>query len=200
MDNTGLYNGTEFNDLFLNTDGTYRYFMGFDYSKGSITYNAQYYVNVSLKYDLLEDNLLARSDDNLSIFNIKLIPEFVESFSIYNLNFVRLNDTNLGLNGNGYFEVSYLGKNLELYIKHVKRKKDRTNRGAIEYKFSEDNFYLLKQAGKYSVIRSVKDIRKVLPEKEDQIREFYKTYRLLYNADRGVFMTRLVTHLDGLAQ
>lgn len=200
IDNTGLYNGTEFTDLFLNTDGSYRYFKGFDYSKGSVNYNGQYYVNVSLKYDLLEDNLLARSDDNLSIFNIRLIPEFVDSFSIYNLNFVRLTDTNLGLSGNGYFEAAYLGKDLELYIKHVKRKKDRAKKGAVEYKFLDDNFYLLKNSGKYTVISSVKDIRKALPDKEDQIREFYKTYRLLYKSDRAMFMTRLVKHLGSLAE
>ena len=28
LDNTGLYNGTEFTDLFLNTDGTFRYYQG----------------------------------------------------------------------------------------------------------------------------------------------------------------------------
>lgn len=198
-DNTGLYNGTEFTDLFLNTDGSYRYFNGFDYSKGTVTYNGQYYVNVSLKYDLLEDNLLSRSDDNLSIFNIKLIPEFVESFSIYNRNFVRLADTNLGFSGNGFFEAAYLGNNLELYIKHAKRKKDRVKSGAVQYKFTDDNFYLLKDEGKYTVVRSVKDIRKSLPHKEEQTRQFYKTYRSLYKSNREMFMTNLIKYLDGLS-
>lgn len=199
-DNTGLYNGTEFTDLYLNTDGSYRYFNGFDYAKGSVTYNGQYYVNASLKYDLLEDNLIARSDDNLSIFNIKLIPEFVDSFSIYNLNFVRITDINLGLSGNGYFEVAYLGEHMELYIKHAKRKKDKAKNGALEYKFTDDIFYMLKNSGKYSVIRSVKDIRKSLPKYEDDIRQFYKTYRALYKSDRGMFMARLVKHLESLTE
>lgn len=198
LDNTGIFNGTEFTDLFLNTDGTYRYLNGFDYSKGSITYNDQYYVDVSLKYDLLEDNLIARSDDNLSIFNIKLIPEFVDSFSIYNRNFVRLTDLNLGLSGNGFFEEAYLGNSLKLYIKHAKTKKDKAIRGGVQYKFKDDNFYIVKKAGKFNVIRSVKDIRKSLPENEDQIRQFYKTYRSLYKSNREMFMTNLVKHLDGL--
>lgn len=197
-DNTGLYNGTEFTDLFLNTDGTYRYFKGFDYSKGSITYNGQYYVNVSLKYDLLEDNLLARSDDNLSIFNINLIPEFVESFSIYSRDFVRLTDINLEISGNGYFEEAYLGNNLKLYIKHIKRKKDKAIGGAVQYKFKEDNIYMLKTAENYYIVNSVRDIRKTLPEKEEQIRQYYKTYRSLYKSNREMFMRKLVKHLDGL--
>src|SRR5690606_11974346 len=143
------------------------------YVRGSVTYNGEYYVNVLLKYDLLEDNLLTRSDDNLSVFNVKLIPEFVESFSIHNRNFVRLSDTNLGLSGNNFFEASYVGNELHLYIKHVKKKKDKALNSGIQYKFSEDNFYLLKKNGTYTVIRSAKDLRKALPERDDEIRDFY---------------------------
>lgn len=199
-DNTKLYNGTEFTDLFLNTDGSFRYFNGFDYSKGSVTYSGEYFVNVSLKYDLLEDNLLARSDDNLSIFNIKLIPEFVDSFSIYKRNFVRLTDTNLGFSGNGYFEEAFIGDKLQLYIKHAKRKKDLVKGKALQYKFTDDNFYLVKKAGNYFVVRSIKDVRKLLPENEEHIRQFYKTYKSLYKSNREVFMKKLVTYLDGFTE
>ncbi|MEH6765292.1 MAG: hypothetical protein V7655_12385 [Aequorivita antarctica] len=197
LDNTGLYNGTEFNDLFLNTDGTYRYFNGYDYAQGSTTYNGQYYVNVFLKYDLLEDNLLTHSNDNLSIFNVILIPEFVESFSIFNHNFVRLANTNLGLPGNGYFEAAYIGNEHDLYIKHTKRKKDKPLKSGVQYKFSEDNFYVLKNKGKYIIISSERELRKLLPEKEEEIRNFYKSYKALYKSDTDSFMIKLVKYLDG---
>lgn len=199
-DNTGLYNGTEFTDLFLNTNGTYRYFNGFDYLKGSVTYNGQYYVQVSLKYDLLEDNLLIRSDGNLSIFNIKLIPEFVDSFSIYNSNFVRLQDTNLGLSGNGYFEEVYLGKDLNLYKKYTKRKKDKAKKEGVQFSFSEDNVLVLKNSEKYIIINSVNDVIKLLPNKEEQISQFYKNYKSLYKSNPEIFMTRLIKFLDGTAE
>lgn len=197
IENTGLFNGTEFTDIFLNTDGTYRYFKGFDYVRGSVTYNGEYYVNVLLKYDLLEDNLLTRSNDNLSLFNVKFIPEFVTSFSMYNRNFVRLSDTNLGLSGNGFFETAYLGNDLQIYIKQSKKKKDKALNSGIQYKFSEDNFYLLKHKDVYSVIRSTKDLRNALPEKDDEIKDFYKSYKALYKSNPDSFMTKLVKYLDG---
>ncbi len=197
LDNTGLFNGTEFTDMFLNTDGTYRYFNSYDYFKGSVTYNGQYYVNVFLKYDLLEDNLLTRSDDNLSIFNVKLIPEFVESFSIYNLDFVRLTDTNLALPGNGYFEAAHIGNDLDLYIKHTKKKTDKPLKSGIQYRFSETDFYVLKSNGNYTIIGSERELRKLLPEKEEEIRNFYKTYKTLYKTNPDSFMTKLVKYLDG---
>mgnify|MGYP003643800080 CR=1 FL=1 len=198
QNNTGLYNGTEFIDLYLNTDGSYRYFKGFDYTKGSVTYKGQYYVGVLLKYDLLEDKLLTQSDDNLSVFNVNLIPQFVDSFTIYNHNFVRLAETNLQFSGNAFFEVAYIGKGLELYIKHSKRKKDKPLKSGIQYKFSESNFYVLKSEGKYSIVNSVKDLRKILPQHEDQIKEYYKTYKTRYKSNPSVFMTNLIKYLDAM--
>ena len=197
LDNTGLYNGTEFTDLFLNTDGTFRYYQGYDYTKGSVTYNGQYYVNVLLKYDLLRDNLLTRSDDNLSIFNVKLIPAFLDSFSIHNHKFVRLPNVDLGLGGNGFYEAAYLGNDLELYIKHTKKMKDRALRNGIQYRFSEANYYVLKYNGKYAILGSPRDIRQLLPEKAGEIREFYKSYKAIRKSNPDLFMTKLVTYLDG---
>lgn len=196
LENTGLYNGTEFTDLYLNTDGTYRYYNRYDYSRGSVTYDGQYYVNVLLKYDLLEDNLLTRSDDNLSIFNIKLIPSFVDSFSIYNHQFVRLSDINLDIAGNGFFEAAYVGNQLELYIKHTKKKKDKALRTGVQYRFSEDNFYIIKLDGKYALVNSSKTFRELLPEKAEEIRKFYKSYKALYKSNPDIFTTNLVKYLD----
>ncbi len=197
LDNTGLYNGTEFADPFLNTDGSYRYFNGFDYTKGSVEYNGQYYANVSLKYDLLDDNLLVRSDDNLSIFNVKLIPEFVSEFSIYNKHFVRLAETKLDLSGNGFFEKAYLGNDLSIYIKHTKKKRDKPLKSGIQYNFTEVNFYVLENGGIYYLVDSSKDIEKILPEKKDIIRNFHKSYKTLYKSNLDTYMTKLVKYLDG---
>ncbi|MAB39664.1 MAG: hypothetical protein CL528_05420 [Aequorivita sp.] len=197
LDNTGLYNGTEFTDLFLNTDGTYRYYEGYDYTRGSITYNGQHYVNVLLKYDLLRDNILARSDDNLSVFNVTLIPGFVDSFSIYNHKFVRLPEIDLGLGGNGFFEVGYVGNDLELYIKHTKKMKDKALKNGIQYRFSEDNYYVLKHNGTFFLVNSSKDIREILPQKSEEIREYFKSYKAIYKSNPDVFMARLIKYLDG---
>lgn len=197
LDNTGLYNGTEFTDLFLNTDGTFRYYKGYDYTKGSVTYNSQYYVNVLLKYDLLRDNLLTRSDDNLSIFNVKLIPAFVDSFLIHNHKFVRLPEIDLGLGGNGFFEVGYVGNDLELYIKHTKKMKDKALKNGIQYRFSEDNYYVLKHNGTFFLVSSSKDIREILPQKSEEIRKYFKSYKAIYKSNPDVFMASLIKYLDG---
>lgn len=197
LENTGLYNGTSFTDFFLNTDGTYRYFVQYDYTRGSVKYNNQFYSNVNLKYDIFEDNLLTSSSDNLSVFNVELLPEFVESFSIFGHDFVRLTDTHLNRSGNGYFEKVYVGANLDLYIKHAKKKRDKALNTGVQYRFSENNYYLLKHNGNYFSILSIRDMRKIMPEKAKMIRDFRKSYKSLYKADPDTFMTKLVTFLDG---
>ncbi|WP_347374550.1 hypothetical protein [Aequorivita sp. Q41] len=196
LENTNLFNGSEFTDLYLNTDGTYRYFIDYDYTKGSVVYNNQYYVNVSLKYDLLDDNLLTHSEDNLSVFNVKLIPSFIDTFSIYNHNFVRLDATGLDISANGFFEVAYVGNELELYIKHTKRKKEKALSSGIQYRFTNANFYVLKSNGNYTIVSSARDLIKLIPEQEEQIRTFYKSYKALYKSNPDSFMTKLILYLD----
>lgn len=196
LDNTGLYNGTEFTDLFVNTNGTYRYLEGFDYSKGSIIYKGEYYVDVLLKYDLLEDNLLSRSDDKLGAFNIKLIPEFVSEFSIHGRYFVRMTDKN----ANGFFELAFQGNHLDLFIKHKKKKRDRPLKSGVQYSFKPINFYLFKYQNDYIKVESIRDVRRAFPMVKTQIKDFYRIYKILYNKNRDGFMTKLTDYLDSLPE
>ncbi len=197
IENTGLFNGTEFVDPYLKTDGTFRYFDQFNFTKGNITYSGQFYPNVLLKYDVLEDQVITRSDDNLSIFQVKLIPEKISNFSVYGHNFVRLslNETE---EGNGFFEIGFNGEVYSLYVKHIKKMREKALNSGIEYSFKNDNFYLLKYENGYKKIGTIKDLRNALPKKNEQIRDFYKTYKTLYKANRDEFMIKIVKYLDGL--
>lgn len=196
LENTGLYNGTEFKDQFVNTDGSYRYFNLFNFTEGSIVYNNQFYSNVLLKYDLVEDNIITRSDDNLSLFKVRLIAEKISSFSIYNHKFIRLTDTELNLNDNGFFEIIYLGNKLNCYIKHQKKTKERAINKRMQYRFLDDNYYLLLFGETYHIIHSIKDLIKVIPERDQQIRNFYRSYKPLYELNTDGFMKQLVKYLD----
>ena len=198
LENTGLYNGTEFKDLYLYTDGSYRYFELFNFTEGSIVYNKQYYSKVFFKYDLLEDLVITSSDDNLSIFSVKLIPENISSFSIYGHDFVRLPDTNLSEVGNGFFEEAYQGDSFSLYIKHRKRMKDKIVNNVVQYRFTENNFYVFQYKNEYHSIFSIKDLKKNFPEYKEQINTFYKIHKQLYKKDNSTFMIRLTEHLDRL--
>jgi len=197
IENTGLFNGTEFRDLYVNTDKTYRYFNQIEFTEGSIVYCNQLYSKVLMRYDLLEDNVIIKSNDNLSLFNVKLQPERIEHFSINSHQFVQLSNTKLDFEDHNFFEVLYLGNTLNMYIKQLKKKRKNIVGSDIEYSFTQANFHLLFYKDTYYEIRSIRDLQKAMPENEAQIRSFYSSYSSLYKSDIDVFMLKLSRYLDG---
>ncbi|QAA81009.1 hypothetical protein EI546_04365 [Aequorivita sp. H23M31] len=196
LDNNGLFNGPEFIDLYLNTDGTFRYLEGFDYTQGSVIYRGQYYVDVWLKYDLLEDQLLTKSKDNLGIFNVKLIHEFVSEFTLKDRHFVKLKD----FGQKNFFELGYQGQELDLYINHKKNKKKRVLKSGVQYSFKPLNYYLFKYQETYARVETISNVRREFPEYKKEINDFYHNSKTLYIQDRDSFMKKLAPYLDNLLQ
>lgn len=194
VENLGLYDGPEFTDPYLNTNGTFRYLNGFDFVVGSVNYRNQFYVDVPLKYDILEDNLITTSSGALNIFKVKLIPDFVSDFVINNQHFLRLNQ----IGPKGFFEEAYNGKNLKLYIKHQKFKRDRVLKTGVQYGFKAQNSYFFEYGGSYMEVGSMRDIRKAFPSEADSIKDFYRSHKNIYKTNRDLFMTKLATYLDSL--
>lgn len=196
LDNTSLYNGTEFTDPFLNTNGTFRYLEGFDYVKGSVVYKNQYFVDVLLKYDVFEDNLLTKSNDNLSIFEVKLIPEFVSEFTLHQRHFLRKTI----FEKSGFFEVAYQGNAINLYIKHRLKKREKALKTGVQHNFKPINYYVFRYKESYYKVESISDLRRALPEVKDQINSFRKSQKTLYKKDRDSFMIKLSNYIDKLPE
>ncbi|WP_147437247.1 hypothetical protein [Ulvibacter antarcticus] len=197
QENTGLYNGTEFKDIYNNTDKTHRYYNLFDFSRGTVVYDGQLYSNVLLKYDLFEDQLITKSDDNMSVFSVQLISGKVSNFTLYTHDFVRLSNIDLNGNKNGFYEVGFKSEKVELYIKNVKTKKEKAVSSGVQYRFKSDNFYMVYYNGHYKVVNAYRDFKDLMPDQYQQVKDFYKSYRALYKSNRNSFMIKLVTYLDG---
>ncbi len=197
LENTGFYNGPEFKDAYPDSGGDSRYFNRQGFATGSIAYNGQLYPNVPLNYDVFSDNVLARSDDHLSHFIIQLIPSFISGFTIGPHNFVRLTDTKLDAGAHGFYEVAVTGKSFKLYIKHFRRKKERTVGLEVYHSFSKENYYLLHYNDGYHTINSIKDFKKVVPDRYREVQKLRRDYKSMYKSDMDGFMIRLTEHLDG---
>lgn len=196
LENTSLYNGTEFTDSYLNTNGTFRYLERFDYVKGSVVYKGEYFVDVLLKYDVFEDNLLTKSNDNLSIFEVKLIPEFVSSFKLHGRHFMRKTI----FEKSEFFEVAYQGNAINLYIKHRLKKREKALNTGVQHNFKPINYYVFRYKESYYKVESISDLRRALPEVKDQINSFRKSQKTLYKKDRDSFMIKLSNYIDKLPE
>jgi hypothetical protein len=196
-ENTGLYNGPEFKDQFLDSwDNSHMYLDSSVFMNGTLVYNNQLYTGVPLKYDIYEDNVIIRSNDHLSSFQVELTTENISGFTVHNRDFTKLTGTGSELEGNGFFEVAILGKGASLYIKHVKKRKRETIDNILQYSFLKDNHYVFLYNDAYHIIYDLKDFKQVLPDTYKQIRDFKKQNKRLYKTNPDSFMIALVKYLD----
>lgn len=197
LENTTFFNGSEFKDEFPNASGDSRYFNLYAFTDGRIEYDGQSYSKVPLEYDIFSDNVITKSNDYLSDFIVTLIPEYVTDFTIKGHHFVKLQAPNLSFEGSGFHEVAVNGKPFALYIKHMRKKKERTTGYTVEHSFSNENHYVVENEDVYTKVNSIKDFKKVVPGRYKEVQKFRKDYRSTYKSDTEGFMIKLIKHLNG---
>lgn len=84
--NQQLANGVYFEDTYRGAKG-HPYMMADLFAPGTVTYYGKEYVNVLLKYDVYAQQLLISHQENKLTFTSILASQFVESFSLYGLQF-----------------------------------------------------------------------------------------------------------------
>lgn len=193
--NSGYYNGPEFQDVYLTNTGSNRYLKQFDFSIGSITYKNQTYFDVLLKYDIYEDQLITRSDDDLKLFKVNLISDYITEFKIHNREFVKIPELDDG-NAIRFYEIGHKGENLSLFIKHHKRKKEINVNFTLRYDFIPANYYVLYKNYSYQEFESIKNLKNLLPQQEKQIQNYYKKNKSVYKSDIDRFMIDLFRDLN----
>ena len=197
LENTGFYNGPEFKDEYANSSGDSRYFNQSIFVDGTIEYDGQLFVNVPLEYDIFSDNVITKSKDYMGNFIVRLIPEFISKFTIDGHNFIKLYDSKLQLAGNGFYEIATAGNQFKLYLKHIRKVKERTVDFSVQYGFTSHNFYLVQCDGDYFIISSIKDFKRVVPVRYKEIQKFRKDYKLMYKSNNHGFMIKLIEYLNG---
>ncbi len=195
-ENTELYTGPQFQDGQRNAwDGSHIYLTSPNYQTGTVVYRDQEYLDVSLKYDLFEDQVSIQSPEYLPTFRIKLIPAYISGFSLHGHQFVNLKDQTQE-QGNGFYEIAMIGKNISFFIKHRKKKKRETVDRVLQYRFEEDNHYLLQFRQKFHTIFSLRDLKALFPERYEDIRHYRRLNRSLAKHQPDEFMIKLATYLD----
>lgn len=170
IENSELNNGTSFLQQFRSLDRSHTFFGVNEFIDGRLVYNDQVY-KTKLKYDIVEDLVIIKYIESSNIFSLNLNSKLISSFSIAGSQFVRLPE-NQGLSSlyeNGFFEELYKGNLFSAYVKHKKKTKKNTEKGAIHYYFKDGNTYLFLYENTYYEINSKKDIYKVVPHLKKQI-------------------------------
>lgn len=201
-ENLGLNNGTIHSNLYRVVSKNQRYFIKDEFSIGQLSYDNQIYLNVNLKYDLLEDQLVFKHKNQSDNLSINLNRAKVNFFIIKNKKFININlDTSLESKTlNGFFEENYIGNEISLYIKHFKERKEINQSDGVYSDYIDRTFFLLKYKKKYYSVETKKDFKKILPNYTQIINDYYNMNSKLENIDKLQFMEGLVRYINNFSQ
>jgi hypothetical protein len=164
-----LYNGRAWSYIYLGIDNDPFLFTK-DFVVSSVTIMGKTFNNVQIKYDICNDEIIARSDTGDLL---QLNKEMIDSFSIMNqgkiYQFVKLNE-DYQSNLKGFINVIYNGNTI-LYLKYSKEIHYSTSEGLNSRFVEKDRLYLVKD-GRVYYISKKGDIFKILNSERSKIREF----------------------------
>ncbi|MDX1542415.1 MAG: hypothetical protein R3214_00605 [Christiangramia sp.] len=200
LENTVLYNGLESLDLQKTINEKNKFlFTSPNYNSGNIVYNRQFFPDILLKFNVVDDRVLVQIpiNDQYSVF--ELITEKIETFSLNGHYFQKLNDSQEGLVLYGFYEQIFESSELSLFKKYRKKYKKRLDRSYVYYEYTPDDpEYYLKLNGKYHSVNSKMDVIDIFPEIKKEIRQTYRAEKDLRKNDLDSFMKLLFNKIVNL--
>lgn len=195
-----LLNGVAYKDLKLHDDDEgHPFFTSNDWIVGTINYNGDSYINVSIQYELLRDKVII--EHPYSFFKLELIPEKINSFTISGHTFVRLlADTNKNPQIKaGLFELLYDG-NVKVYAKRTKNRQKiidtRTNKNI----FGEKNQYYIYKNGVYYSVKSKGSVLKVFNDRKAVIKKDLAKNKIRFGENRELALSKSAKLYDESAK
>lgn len=179
---THLFNGSEY---IFNNHGIigHPFFEAAQPTKGNIFYDGTLYPNVSIAYDISRDEVFINNNPGQD-FNLKLITERIEYFSILNHVFIRINqDDNIKgyAPSTGFYDLLYNGKVTVL----AKRRKqvNQAFKAEDSLKFVQYNEYLIKKNNTYYVVDSKSSLMNIFRDQKDKVKKYFRKSDLDFKKD-----------------
>ena len=199
VENTGLFNGIRYRELYRVRDGKHKFFQSPEFLTGNLLYDGQPYYDIPMKYDLFEDQLIIELQAVSGKSILKLLKDEVDGFEIDGHKFRHLRDTEVyrsGDNIDGFYEVLSETSSILLFKKHLKIRKKVLEDKMVLYEFRKDEAYFILYEGLYHPVRSKNDLIKAFPESKKEINDFYSGSKFLLQTDPDLFMKRILERID----
>lgn len=197
LENTKLYNGSRYYNIYKATDDNHNFFSAPNFIKGNVEYDNATFYNVNLKYDTFNDELIFQPTGNKSFINVELIKDKVTSFTLLSHNFI--NSKDLKENNNivsGYLQVIYNSQNLTLYAKRKKNVSERIRSNKLVYLFSNEPSYYLLYNDTLHDIKSNKSFRKIFPNLAKALKTEIKENKTRFEKDEEGLLLFLTQWID----
>lgn len=201
LENTDLASGTEYIELHIIRNNRHKYFQADKFATGQVSYEGQVFTDIPMKYNIYDDLLLINLVNSGGETTIQLHKEKIESFRLYGHDFINLQlpeDQESEIEG--FYEVLYETPSGLLLKKHVQKILKHLDRNFTYYEFEPDDpEYVFFQDTVYTPFDSRRDLTKLFPEREKEIRQFYRSHRSLSRSDHDQFLINLFKNIQGPA-
>ena len=166
------------------------YFLTDKFLKGSVIYNGRKFTGIDIRYDLISDELILRTESHPIIIMNK---EMVDSFSLNfeNSDYHIINSGNqMNSSMQGYVCILYNGPST-LYVKYLKKILPQAVDGRYDQIFQE-HFIYVRQGSEIIPVEGKKKLLSLLDYKKTELRNFYKKNRIrISRKDPGTFIPLL---------
>ncbi|WP_075341290.1 hypothetical protein [Tenacibaculum agarivorans] len=195
LKNSTLSYGPLFAEKYARSKETHNYYETYQYTKGSVFYNGEYYPNVEIKYDLVDDQVIARILDyitDLSVttgLSIHLENNLVDYFTINTTKFVNTKK-------HGYAQILKDFGQISLFKKFQKTKTKKLDKSYNYYSFKQRESYILKFKNEYYTVESKNDFYEIFPEQKKEIKQFFNEQRKLRKSYFEKFMIALCSKIE----
>ncbi|WP_103865305.1 hypothetical protein [Aquimarina sp. I32.4] len=196
VNNTGLYNGIEYEEEYKVKSDKNQFFDTKNFIRGTVKYDGQSYFNLSLKYNIYQDEILVKLPNGFGEIILQLIKDKVDNFSIGNHQFSRIaSKKEVKIENKGFYQNLAEYPSLSLYLKHKKVKKEYLENKKISYEFIDKYIYGILYNQQYYQIKNQKDIISIFPNFKKDIQAFYKKNRLVRKSNPDIFYKSLSKHI-----
>jgi hypothetical protein len=199
IENTGLYEGILYKELYRTLNENTQFYITPDFLSGTVVSDGQPYIDLLLKYNVYDDQVLLKVKDRLGGNTIQLLRDKISRFTINNRLFIQVTDAPAELALTGFYEVSYQNATVILLTKHTKKLFERKDRSSLYYEFLDGNKeHVVLFGHKYFPIKNKRDLIDIFPDLKDQIDEFYNRARVQRRTQPHAFMVALITRIGSL--
>lgn len=136
-ENLEIYNGVEYIEKHRMINEKHKFYLSFDFQKGTVFYDGQPYYNIDIKYNVVDDLLLVQFQQNGAKNVFQLSPLKLNGFSLNERQFVNLSGRQ-GLPTEGIFEVIYDASGNQILKKHRMKEKKILEGKLLHYEFEAD--------------------------------------------------------------
>lgn len=179
------------------SDDYHPFFLSDDWLTGDVFYDGEYFQDIALMYDLSSGQLI--TEHLSSGQSIQLVWDKLEHFTISDQYFEKIDPASAGgtLPQTDFYNVLYAGT-IKLVARRQKFLREKIVSTTVERSFEEKYRYFLYKNGVYFPVKNKGSIMKLMSDKKQEMKRFFKQQALPFAQNRETLLTRLAKHYDSL--